>query len=348
MPEPRDWDREWLELSAGALDAVSRADTLEAVEAARVDLLGRERGRLSALLKSLKDLPIEERKRLGPQANALKDAIEKGLESRRKALDAKALDAGLAAARIDLSLPPPPWPRGRRHPVSETLREMTDILSRLGFALAEGPLVENDRNNFEGLNIPADHPARDVQDTFYLRDLPLLLRTHTSPVQIRHMEANKPPIRIMAPGRVFRHEAVDASHSAVFHQVEGLYIDRRVTMADLKGTLSLFMRGLLGPKAAIRFRPSFFPFTEPSTEVDVRCLLCAGAGCAACKRSGWMELLGAGLVHPNVLRFCGIDPAQWSGFAFGVGVERLTLLRLGVPDIRMLYENDVRVLEKLS
>ncbi|MBI3299841.1 MAG: phenylalanine--tRNA ligase subunit alpha [Elusimicrobia bacterium] len=335
-------------LSATALDAVSRAETLEALEAARVDFLGRERGRLTGLLRSLKDMSIEERRRLGPQANALKDALEKSLEARRRSLESAALESGLAASRVDLSLPPPPWPRGRRHPVAETLREMTGILARLGFAPAEGPLVESDRNNFAGLNIPADHPARDLQDTFYLKDLPLLLRTHTSPVQVRYMEAHKAPLRIMSPGRVFRHEAVDASHSAVFHQVEGLYVDRKVSMADLKGTLSTFMRGLFGPQAAIRFRPSFFPFVEPGAEVDVRCLLCAGKGCPACKRTGWMEMLGAGLVHPNVLRFCGIDPGQWSGYAFGVGVERIALLRYGVPDIRMLYENDLRVLESLA
>jgi len=344
----QDWERGWLELSVSALDAASRADTLEAVEAARVEYLGRERGRLTALLRGLKDLPLEQKKVYGPQANALKDAIEKSLESRKRSLEASALEAGLASARVDLTLPAPQWPRGRRHPISETLNEMTSILARLGFSPADGPQVETDRNNFEGLNVPPDHPARDLQDTFYLKDLPLLLRTHTSPVQVRHMEANKPPIRIMAPGRVFRHEAVDASHSAVFHQVEGLYIDKNVSMADLKGTLSVFIRGLFGPKAAIRFRPSFFPFVEPGAEVDVRCLLCAGSGCPACKRSGWMEMLGAGLVHPNVLRFCGIDPEVWSGYAFGVGVERIALLRYGVPDIRMLYENDLRVLEKLA
>lgn len=348
MPEPRDWDREWLELSVAALDAVSRADTLETLEAARVEFLGREHGRLSGILRSLKDMTIEERKRLGPQANALKDALEKSIAVQRGKLEGAAVTEKLASARIDLTFPAPPWPRGRRHPVAETMREMTSILARLGFALAEGPLVETDRNNFEGLNIPPDHPARDLQDTFYLKDLPFLLRTHTSPVQIRHMEAHKAPVRIMAPGRVFRHEAVDASHSAVFHQVEGLYVDRRVSMADLKGTLSTFMRGLFGPKVNIRFRPSFFPFVEPGAEVDVSCLLCAGKGCPACKRSGWMEMLGAGLVHPCVLRFCGIDPREWSGYAFGVGVERIALLRYGVPDIRMLYENDLRVLETLA
>ena len=339
---------EWLELSASALDAVSRADTLEALEAARIAYLGREHGRLTGLLRSLKDLPLEERKRLGPQANALKDALEKSLEARRRGLEAAAVSASLAASDLDLTLPAPPWPRGRRHPIAETMGEMTSILARLGFAPADGPLAESDHYNFEGLNFPPDHPARDAQDTFYLKDIPLLLRTHTSPVQIRHLEANRPPVRIMAPGRVFRHEAVDASHSAVFHQVEGLYVDRRVTMADLKGTLSTFMRGLLGPSAKIRFRPSFFPFTEPSAEVDVSCLLCSGKGCPACKRTGWMEMLGAGLVHPNVLRFCKIDPDLWSGYAFGVGVERIALLRYGVPDIRMLYENDVRILGDLA
>jgi len=225
--------------------------------------------------------------------------------------------------------------------------EMADILTSMGFSWADGPLVESERYNFEALNFPPDHPARDAQDTFFLdgvapaADAARLLRTHTSPVQVRYMEKHKPPIRIIAPGRVFRHDAVDASHSAVFHQIEGLYVDRRVTMADLKGTLDLFIRRLFGPRTRSRFRPSFFPFTEPSAEVDVECLVCGGKGCPVCKQSGWLEMLGAGMVHPNVLRNAGIDPEAWSGYAWGMGVERFAMLRLGIPDIRMLYENDL-------
>jgi len=233
---------------------------------------------------------------------------------------------------------------------------MIGILSHLGFEMKEGPLVETDHYNFQALNIPPEHPARDMQDTFYLegtrlaRDAgkaeTLLLRTHTSPVQVRVMESQKPPIRILCPGRVFRHEAVDAGHSAVFHQVEGLYIDRKVSMADLKGTLKLFLQGLFGSETQMRFRPSYFPFVEPGAEVDVSCVLCAGKGCSVCKQSGWLELLGAGLVHPYVLKSAGLDPEEWSGFAFGVGVERVAMLKYGIDDIRLFYENDVRFLQQ--
>ena len=232
------------------------------------------------------------------------------------------------------------------------MRDMTGILARLGFAYADGPLVETEYYNFEALNIPKDHSARDMQDTFYLEreddEEPLLMRTHTSPVQIRHMEGHKPPIRIMAPGRVFRHEAVDASHSAVFHQIEGLYVDKNVTMADLKGTLDTFVKNLFGPKTKSRLRPSYFPFTEPSVEVDVQCLLCGGGGCPACKQEGWMEMLGAGIVQAKVLAGVNIDPEVYSGFAFGIGVERPAMLLLGIPDIRMFYENDARFLRQFG
>ncbi|MCX5787964.1 MAG: phenylalanine--tRNA ligase subunit alpha, partial [Elusimicrobia bacterium] len=246
----------------------------------------------------------------------------------------------------DATLPPPPAARGRLHPLTLVMDEMNSILARLGFALADGPLVETEYYNFEALNIPPEHPARDTQDTFYLEVGGLLLRTHTSPVQIRRMESSRPPVRIIAPGRVFRHEAVDASHSAVFHQIEGLYVDKQVSMADLRGTLDTFLQCLFGPQTKTRFRPSYFPFTEPSAEVDIACILCGGAGCAACKRSGWMEILGCGLVHPNVFKAVGYDPGHWSGFAFGMGVERIAMLKLGITDIRMFYENDLRFLEQ--
>ncbi|MEE8424854.1 MAG: phenylalanine--tRNA ligase subunit alpha, partial [Elusimicrobiota bacterium] len=248
----------------------------------------------------------------------------------------------IAGTRIDASLPAVPAPRGRPHPLTQTTREMTAVLSRLGFTWADGPLVETDHYNFGALGIPPDHPARDMQDTFYLdSDVPLLMRTHTSPVQIRWMEKHKPPIRIMAPGRVFRHEAVDATHSAVFNQIEGLYVDKNVSMADLKSTLDQFMKALFGPKTKIRFRPSYFPFTEPSAEVDVLFKKASG-------ETDWLEMLGCGIVNPAVLRNVGIDPESYSGYAFGVGIERIAMVVHGIPDIRMFYENDLRFLEQFE
>ncbi|MFH2204693.1 MAG: phenylalanine--tRNA ligase subunit alpha [Elusimicrobiota bacterium] len=346
-----DWEQRWRSVSGSALDAVSAAGSLDQLEAVRLEQLGRK-GALTLLLKGLKDLPLDERRRRGPEANKLKNALQEALELRRSELERAATESRIADTRIDLTLPARPFARGRVHPLTRTLREMTDILARMGFTLADGPLVETEYYNFEALNIPADHSARDMQDTFYLEreagETPLLMRTHTSPVQIRYLEKHRPPVRIMAPGRVFRHEAVDASHSAVFHQIEGLYVDQNVTMADLKGTLDTFVKNLFGPRTKSRLRPSYFPFTEPSVEVDVLCLLCAGTGCSACKQEGWMEMLGAGLVNPKVLSGVGLDPETYSGFAFGVGVERPAMLRLGIPDIRMFYENDVRFLEQFG
>ena len=228
------------------------------------------------------------------------------------------------------------------------MEEMAGILRLLGFSWAEGPLVETDDNNFTALNIPAHHPARDLLDTFYIEGSPLLLRTHTSPVQIRALRGAKPPLRVIAPGRVFRHEAVDATHSAVFHQVEGLAVDRNLSFADLKGTLQIFLKRLFGPRTTVRLRPSYFPFTEPSAEVDVGCLFCGGSGCAICKQSGFIELLGAGVVHPKVLAAVDLNPEEWSGFAFGVGVERVAMLKYGVKDIRAFYENDQRFLSQFN
>lgn len=339
------WEKTYRKVEAGLLSAVPKAADLAALEGLRVSYLGRK-GSLTQLLKSLKDLPLEDRKRLGPLANGLKERTEALLEEKLKSLQRSGFEGEIRKASLDLTLPSyfhrTLAAAGHLHPVTQTLREMTDILRSLGFGYAEGPLVETDYYNFEALNIPPEHPARDMQDTFYLAaPFSLLMRTHTSPVQIRRMESSRPPVRIMAPGRVFRHEAVDASHSAVFHQVEGLYVDRKVSMADLKGTLDLFLKGLFGPGAQIRFRPSYFPFTEPSAEVDVRCLFGA---CSVCKGSGWLEMLGAGLVHPNVLKEVGYDPGLWSGFAFGIGVERVAMLRCGIQDIRQFYENDLRFL----
>jgi len=327
-------------LDAQALTKIATCDELERF---RVRLLGRK-SELTELLKLLKDFSVDEKRALGPKAQELKSAIESVIARRQAELEESLLRSKLSGQRLDVSLPSYREPRGRLHPLTLVMDEMTRILTLMGFSLAQGPHVETEHYNFEALNIPKHHPARDMLDTFYLKDAPGVLRTHTSPVQIRVMEKQKPPLRIICPGRVFRHEEVDASHSSVFHQIEGLAVDKGISFANLKGTLDFFLKELFGPKTQTRYRPSYFPFTEPSTEVDVRCLFCSGAGCPACKRSGWMEILGAGVVNPNVLKAVGLDPAQWSGFAFGVGVERVAMLRLGVNDMRLFYENDQRFL----
>ncbi len=340
-PSPTDWEKRLKALSGSALSVIRAAGSLDKLEAERLRLLGRK-GELTALLKKLKDLPLDDRKRLGPETNRLKGEITDAIGKRRLALQYEKTNRDIAGTRIDASLPAVPAPRGRPHPLTQTTREMTAVLSRLGFTWADGPLVETDHYNFGALGIPPDHPARDMQDTFYLdSDVPLLMRTHTSPVQIRWMEKHKPPIRIMAPGRVFRHEAVDATHSAVFNQIEGLYVDKNVSMADLKSTLDQFMKALFGPKTKIRFRPSYFPFTEPSAEVDVLFKKASG-------ETDWLEMLGCGIVNPAVLRNVGIDPESYSGYAFGVGIERIAMVVHGIPDIRMFYENDLRFLEQFE
>jgi phenylalanyl-tRNA synthetase alpha chain len=342
------WETAYRELDAALKSAEpANAPDLPALEEIRVRFMGRK-GALTELLKSLKDLSIDDKRELGPKANELKTALDSKIAARQRELEIKADEASLSGSSIDVSLPGLRPARGRLHPLTQTLDEMTSVLSLMGFSWADGPLVETDDHNFTKLNIPEHHSARDMHDTFYLSGVPRLLRTHTSPVQIRTMESHDPPLRIMAPGRVFRHEAVDATHSAVFHQVEGLYVDKNVTFADLKGTLTAFMKKMLGAKTQMRFRPSYFPFTEPSTEVDVSCFFCVGVGCAICKQSGWIELLGAGLVHPNVFKAVGYDPEEWSGFAFGIGVERLAMLRLRVKDIRHFYENDARFLRQFD
>jgi phenylalanyl-tRNA synthetase alpha chain len=329
--------KEFEALELGALPA-------EKLEELRVRFLGRS-GSVTGLLKQLKDLSMEERKALGPKAQQLKADIEAALNAVIEAKDREAKSAAASASTLDVTRPGEKPVRGRLHPLTQTMQEMARIMSLMGYSWAEGPNAELDEYNFAKLNFPPDHPARDSQDTFYLRGLPLLLRTHTSPVQIRTMESQRPPLRIICPGRVFRHEEVDASHSATFHQVEGLCVDKNISFADLKGTLSTFLQRLLGPGTETRFRPSFFPFVEPGTEVDVRCFLCGGEkGCPACKHTGWIEILGAGMVHPNVFKAVGYDPELWSGFAFGIGVERVAMLRHGVSDLRLFYENDLRFL----
>ena len=308
---------------------IGQAADLAAVEELRVAALGRK-GALTELLKGLKDFSIEEKKEAGPLGNALKAKLAAALDERTEFFAAKEINDEL-----------------NKVPLSVAQDRMTAILSRLGFEWAEGPWVEDEKHNFDLLNIPLHHPARDAQDTFFVDGkMPLVLRTHTSNVQSRYMEKHKPPLRIMAPGRVFRNDSLDATHSPVFHQIEGLYVDKNVSLADLKSDLSAFMKGLFGNKAEIRFRPSFFPFTEPSVEVDVKCVFCQGKGCNVCKGNGWIEMLGAGVVHPNVLRNCGIDPEVYSGYAFGMGVERLAMTMLNIKDIRTFYENDLRVLKQ--
>jgi phenylalanyl-tRNA synthetase alpha chain len=332
-----------LEEARGAAVAARSAAELEDV---RVRYLGRQ-GVLTQLLRSLGALPAAERPAVGSAANDAKRELEALLDGRL----VEARDAERARARrqerLDLTLPGRRPSPGAIHPLTRVHDEIVTIFGGLGFSLAEGPEIESDYYNFEALNIPSDHPARDMQDTFYLPG-GLLLRTHTSPVQVRTMLAQPPPVRIVVPGRVHRRDIPDASHSPVFHQVEGLAVDRNVTMADLKGTLELFAREMFGPRSRIRFRPSFFPFTEPSAEVDVVCFLCGGGGCRVCKQSGWLEILGSGMVHPQVLRNVGYDTEEVTGWAFGMGIERIAMLKYGVDDIRLFYENDLRFLAQFA
>lgn len=329
---------------------VQSCSDLKELQDLQVAALGRK-GSLTELLKNLKDLSLEEKKVFGPLSNDLKNKLTILFEAKTAELEAASINAELSKTNLDLTLPSFSFNKGHRHPLVVAQARMTDILSKLGFIWAEGPLVEDAYHNFDALNIPAHHPARDMQDTFFVKNTlkdDFVLRTHTSGVQVRTMQKQKPPIRIMAPGRVFRKDAMDATHSPVFNQIEGLYVDKNVSMADLKRDLTVFMKGLFGAKAEVRFRPSFFPFTEPSVEVDVKCVFCEGkdVSCPVCKGSGWKEMLGAGVVHPNVLRNCGIDPEVYSGYAFGMGVERLAMFSLNIKDIRAFYENDVRILEQ--
>jgi phenylalanyl-tRNA synthetase alpha chain len=327
----------------GAREEIERAATRRDLEDARVRYLGKK-GALTQLLRALPDLPAAERPVVGREANLAKAEIESVLEARLVTLEGQERRARLAADRPDLTLPGRRVVPGGLHPLTQVHDEIVDVFTGMGFAVAEGPEVELDYYNFEALNIPKDHPARDMQDTFYVGG-EILLRTHTSPVQIRTMERQKPPVRIIVPGRVYRRDA-DITHSPVFHQVEGLAVDRGISMGDLKGTLELFARELFGADSRIRFRPSFFPFTEPSAEVDVLCFLCKGGGCRVCKASGWLEILGSGMVHPRILRAMGYDTEEVTGWAFGMGIERVAMLRYGIDDIRLFYENDLRFLSQ--
>ncbi len=338
-------DKRLTEILDGAAAGVTAARSTDELEAVRVKYLGRQ-GLLTQLLRSIPSLPPGKRPELGRLANAAKAQIEARLAERLAELRRAERQRELAAQRLDLTLPGRRPPRGTVHPLTQVQDEIIEIFLGLGFAVAEGPEVESDFYNFEALNIPKDHPARDMQDTFYLSD-DVLLRTHTSPVQIRTMEAQRPPVRIICPGKVYRRDA-DITHSPMFQQVEGLAVDRGISMGDLKGTLELFAREMFGPRTRIRFRPSFFPFTEPSAEVDVLCFLCGGEGCRVCKQSGWLEILGSGMVHPRVLGTVGYDPEEVTGWAFGMGVERIAMLKYGIDDIRLFFENDLRFLSQFG
>ncbi len=327
-----------------AEEALKSVASLEELDTIRVQYLGKK-GELTAVLKQMGGLSQEERPVIGQIANEIREYITEQIEIKTKELKAAALEKQLLAETIDVTLPGKRAALGHKHPLSVVLDEVRDIFIGMGFDIAEGPEVEWDHYNFEALNIPKDHPARDTQDTFYITEN-MLLRTQTSPVQIRVMEQTQPPIRIIAPGRVFRSDAVDATHSPLFHQIEGLVVDEGVTMGNLKGTLETFARKLYGDDTKIRLRPHHFPFTEPSCEIDISCFKCGGVGCPMCKGEGWIEILGGGMVHPKVLKNGGVDPDKYSGFAFGIGLERIVMFRFGLDDMRMLYENDMRFLEQ--
>ena len=337
--------REQLEqIRAEAEAAMENAASLQELDAVRVKYLGKK-GELTAVLKTMGKLSPEERPKVGQMANEVREVITAGIDRRNELLKAAQQELKLKAETIDVTLPGTKVEIGHRHPLSIVLDEVKEIFLGMGFEVVGGPEVEWDYYNFEALNIPKDHPARDAQDTFYITEN-MLLRTQTSGVQIRTMENKKPPIRMIAPGRVFRSDAVDATHSPLFHQIEGMAIDEGITMGDLKGTLETFAKKLYGEQTKIRLRPHHFPFTEPSCEIDVSCFKCGGCGCSMCKGEGWIEILGGGMVHPKVLRTGGIDPEKYSGFAFGVGLERIAMFRFGLDDMRLLYENDVRFLDQ--
>jgi len=329
-----------------ALAEVAGARSTSDLEQVRVRMLGRA-GQLTTLLRSLGAIPAAERPKVGEQTNRAKAEVEAAIGARLEGLKAEEHRRTLAADRPDLTL------AGRRplpgpvHPLTRVTEEIIEVFEGLGFSVAEGPEVESDYYNFAALNFPADHPARDMQDTFHL-SADTLLRTHTSPVQIRTMRAQRPPVRVICLGKVYRRDILDATHSPMFHQVEGLAVDKHITMADLKATLQLFAREMFGPKSTVRFRPSFFPFTEPSAEVDVRCFKCGGDGCRFCKESGWLEILGSGMVHPNVLRNVGYDPEEVTGWAFGMGIDRVALLKYEIDDIRLFFDNDLRFLQQFG
>ncbi len=331
-------------LKQKALADLEKVTDAQALEQMRVAYLGKK-SELASILKGMAQLSAEERPIIGQLGNSIRSSIEQAFEKARRHVTELETQKKIASETLDVTLPASKLEIGGLHPLTKVQNQLEDIFLGMGFTVAEGPEVETDYYNFTALNTPEFHPARDVQDTFYITDK-VLLRSQTSTVQVHTMENQKPPIRVISPGRVYRSDAVDATHSPMFHQCEGLVIDKGITMADLKGTLATFAKAMFGDKTEIRFRPHHFPFTEPSCEVDVSCFVCGGKGCRICKGEGWIEILGAGMVHPNVLRMSGIDPEVYSGFAFGLGIERIVMTKYGISDMRLLYENDVRFLSQ--
>lgn len=332
------------EMLSSARARIEAAMTIEELEAVRVEVLGRK-GSLAQVSKQMGKLGPDERARIGKQLNSVKQALEEALEARKAVFDKAALDARLESEWVDLTLPAPGPRPGSLHPVTQIQAEIEDLFTSMGFAVLDGPEVETEFHNFDALNIPPDHPARDMQDTFWLKD-GNLLRTHTSPVQVRGMKKLGPPLRMIAPGRVFRNEEVDASHEHTFYQLEGMMIDRDVSVANLTYFMQTLLTHIFRREVTVRLRPGYFPFVEPGFELDIQCLICGGSGCPVCKQGGWVELLPCGLVHPNVLRMSGIDPEEWNGFAFGLGLTRLAMMRYGIDDIRLLESGDLRFLQQ--
>ncbi|WP_058485027.1 phenylalanine--tRNA ligase subunit alpha [Defluviitalea phaphyphila] len=327
-----------------AMDLLNNVKELKRLDEIRVEFLGKK-GELTKVLRGMKNLSPEERPAIGQLANNIREAIEEKIEEVKNELMKKEQEERLKSEVIDVTMPGKKRRLGHRHPMNLVVDEIKEIFLGMGYKIAEGPEIETEYYNFEALNIPKEHPARDEQDTFYINEN-FMLRTATSPIQVRVMEKEKPPIRIICPGKVYRSDEVDATHSPVFHQLEGLVVDKNITFADLKGALEVFAKELFGDKVKVRFRPHFFPFTEPSAEMDISCVACGGKGCNICKGSGWIEILGCGMVHPKVLKMAGIDPDIYTGFAFGMGLERLAMSKYGVKDLRLFVENDVRFLEQ--
>ena len=333
-----------ISLKERALSEIKQSSSMEELDSLRVKYSGKK-GELTAILKGMGKLSAEERPEMGKIANEVREAIETAISETREEIKKIELEKRLAEEVIDVTMPGKTFKVGKRHPITQIIDEVTEIFMGIGFSVAEGPEVETVENNFDALNAPKNHPSRDMSDTFYFND-ELLLRTQTSPVQVRTMRNEELPIKIISPGRCFRNDSLDATHSPMFHQIEGLVVGKDITMAQFKGTLELFVQKLFGSNTRTKFRPHNFPFTEPSAEIDVTCFKCGGDGCSMCKGEGWIEILGAGMVHPNVLRNCGIDPEVYSGFAFGMGVERLAMLKYEIDDIRLLVENDMRFLDQ--
>ena len=333
-----------ISLKERALSEIKQSSSMEELDSLRVKYSGKK-GELTAILKGMGKLSAEERPEMGKIANEVREAIETAISETREEIKKIELEKRLAEEVIDVTMPGKTFKVGKRHPITQIIDEVTEIFMGIGFSVAEGPEVETVENNFDALNAPKNHPSRDMSDTFYFND-ELLLRTQTSPVQVRTMRSQELPIKIISPGRCFRNDSLDATHSPMFHQIEGLVVGKDITMAQFKGTLELFVKKLFGENTRTKFRPHNFPFTEPSAEIDVTCFKCGGEGCPMCKGEGWIEILGSGMVHPNVLRNCGIDPEVYSGFAFGMGVERLAMLKYEIDDIRLLVENDMRFLDQ--